>query len=207
VVYLLGAVTEQAPCRNALPPAHAAERQKIHLARLHSRLGGGWRRGYQAGHEELRCACAILSKDLVIKDAVVTDVSPLMPGVAVVQGMTVVAQIEVPSAALRIVTASSDNTARLLRIFPGTQEIVAVAKAASPRCLTAEQRHQFFLPAEPPTWCAGEILTTRLPGNNGSAIHCPVSARRCHLRREKVRCAGEIVSERGSLGNDCRRTA
>src|SRR5258707_295526 len=53
----------------------------------------------------------------------------------------------------RIVTASSDNTARLLRIFPGTQEIVAVAKAASPRCLTAEQRHQFFLPAEPPTWC------------------------------------------------------
>src|SRR5712671_1327958 len=54
----------------------------------------------------------------------------------------------------RIVTASSDNTARLLRIFPGgTEEIVAVAKAASPRCLTAEQRHQFFLPAEPPTWC------------------------------------------------------
>ena len=53
----------------------------------------------------------------------------------------------------RIVTASEDKTARLLRIFPGTEEIVAVAKAASPRCLTAEQRHQFFLPAEPPTWC------------------------------------------------------
>jgi WD40 repeat protein len=54
----------------------------------------------------------------------------------------------------RIVTASSDKTARLLRILPyGTEEIVAVAKAASPRCLTAEQRHQFFLPAEPPTWC------------------------------------------------------
>jgi transposase len=54
----------------------------------------------------------------------------------------------------RIVTASRDKTVRLLRIFPGgTEEIVAVAKAASPRCLTAEQRHQFFLPAEPPTWC------------------------------------------------------
>jgi hypothetical protein len=53
----------------------------------------------------------------------------------------------------RIVTASLDKTARLSRIFPGTEEIVAVAKAASPRCLTAEQRHQFFLPAEPPTWC------------------------------------------------------
>jgi hypothetical protein len=47
-----------------------------------------------------------------------------------------------------------DSTARLLKIFPGgTEEIVAVAKAASPRCLTTEQRPQFFLPAEPPTWC------------------------------------------------------
>jgi WD40 repeat protein len=53
----------------------------------------------------------------------------------------------------RIVTASDDKTARLLRIFSGTEELVAVAKAASPRCLTAEQRQQFFLPAEPPTWC------------------------------------------------------
>jgi WD40 repeat protein len=53
----------------------------------------------------------------------------------------------------RIVAASWDSTARLLRIFRGTEEIVAVAKAASARCLTAEQRHQFFLPAEPPTWC------------------------------------------------------
>jgi len=53
----------------------------------------------------------------------------------------------------RIVTTSRDNTARLLRSFPGTEEIVAVAKAASPRCLTTKQRHQFFLPAEPPTWC------------------------------------------------------
>ncbi len=53
----------------------------------------------------------------------------------------------------RIVTASSDKTARLLRIFPGgTEEIVAVAKAASPRCLTAKQRHQFFLPTVPPSW-------------------------------------------------------
>jgi energy-coupling factor transporter ATP-binding protein EcfA2 len=52
-----------------------------------------------------------------------------------------------------IVTASADKTARLFRIFLGTEEIVAIAKAASPRCLTTEQRHQFFLPAEPPTWC------------------------------------------------------
>ena len=50
-----------------------------------------------------------------------------------------------------IVIATRDNTARLSRVFPGgTKEIVAVAKAASPRCLTAEQRHPFFLPVEPP---------------------------------------------------------
>ena len=54
----------------------------------------------------------------------------------------------------RIVIASGEKTARLLRMFPGgTGEIVAVAKAASPRCLTAEQRRQFFLPPEPPNWC------------------------------------------------------
>jgi WD40 repeat protein len=53
----------------------------------------------------------------------------------------------------RIVTASKDNTARLFTIVPGgTEEIVAAAKAALPRGLTAEQRHQFSLPAEPPTW-------------------------------------------------------
>jgi WD40 repeat protein len=53
----------------------------------------------------------------------------------------------------RTVTASDDKTVWLLRIFTATDEIVAVAKAASPRCLTTEQRHQFFLPAEPPAWC------------------------------------------------------
>ena len=52
-----------------------------------------------------------------------------------------------------ILTTSWDKTARLSRIFLGTEELVAVAKAAAPRCLTAEQRRQFFLPAEPPTWC------------------------------------------------------
>ena len=73
----------------------------------------------------------------------------------------------------RIVTASDDKTARLLRIFPDTQELVADAKAASPRCLTAEQRS--ILPASPSrppgasSWRNG--LTTRSPGNSGSARH------------------------------------
>jgi hypothetical protein len=37
-----------------------------------------------------------------------------------------------------------------------TEEIVAVAKAASPRRLTTEQRHQFFLLADPPAWCIAQ---------------------------------------------------
>ena len=45
----------------------------------------------------------------------------------------------------RIVTASDDKTARLWNIFPNTEEFVAAAKAAIPRCLTAKQRAAFFL--------------------------------------------------------------
>jgi hypothetical protein len=53
----------------------------------------------------------------------------------------------------RIVTASRDNTARLWEIFVNTQQLVAHAKAAVPRCLTAAQLADFFLPKEPPPWC------------------------------------------------------
>jgi predicted oxidoreductase (fatty acid repression mutant protein) len=53
----------------------------------------------------------------------------------------------------RIVTASFDKTARLWDVFADTQELVSHAKAAIPRCLTAAQRSQFFLPPEPPMWC------------------------------------------------------
>jgi hypothetical protein len=53
----------------------------------------------------------------------------------------------------RIVTASADKTARLWEIFANAQELVSHAKAAIPRCLTAVQRNEFFLPPEPPMWC------------------------------------------------------
>jgi hypothetical protein len=53
----------------------------------------------------------------------------------------------------RIVTASSDQTARLWEISANTQELVSHAKTAIPRCLTAAQRTAFFLPSEPPLWC------------------------------------------------------
>jgi hypothetical protein len=53
----------------------------------------------------------------------------------------------------RIVTASSDNTARLWEIFTTTQDLVTHAKAIAPRCLSAEQRTSFSLPPEPPLWC------------------------------------------------------
>ena len=53
----------------------------------------------------------------------------------------------------RIVTASQDKTAQIWDIFPDTQALVSVAKAAVPRCLTPAQRKAFFLPPEPPAWC------------------------------------------------------
>jgi WD40 repeat protein len=53
----------------------------------------------------------------------------------------------------RIVTTSFDQTARLWEISVNTQDLVSHAKAAIPRCLTAAQRNEFFLPPEPPLWC------------------------------------------------------
>jgi WD40 repeat protein len=53
----------------------------------------------------------------------------------------------------RIVTASGDKTARLWKVFTNTQEAVSHAKAVTPRCLSAAQRKNFGLPAEPPLWC------------------------------------------------------
>jgi WD40 repeat protein len=53
----------------------------------------------------------------------------------------------------RIVTASEDKTARLWDVIATTQQLVSAAKAAIPRCLTAEQRTTVFLPTEPAAWC------------------------------------------------------
>jgi WD40 repeat protein len=53
----------------------------------------------------------------------------------------------------RIVTASADKGVRLWEVFANTQEFVAQAKAASPRCLSPARRIEFFLPPEPPSWC------------------------------------------------------
>ena len=61
---------------------------------------------------------------------------------------------------LRVITGSFDKTARLWRLYPTTKDLIDDAKAAVPRCLTPEQREQFFLDAEPPAWC---IETGRWP--------------------------------------------
>jgi hypothetical protein len=53
-----------------------------------------------------------------------------------------------------IVTGSSDVTTRLWHVFVDTRKLIATAKAAAPRCLSAEQRAaSYFLPAQPPAWC------------------------------------------------------
>ena len=45
----------------------------------------------------------------------------------------------------RIVTASDDDTARIWRVFPTTQDLVDYARSIMPRELTPEQRRSFFL--------------------------------------------------------------
>ncbi len=47
-----------------------------------------------------------------------------------------------------VVTASSDRTARIWRVFRTTQELIDYARNIVPRQLTPEQRKQFFLEAE-----------------------------------------------------------
>jgi WD40 repeat protein len=53
----------------------------------------------------------------------------------------------------RILTGSSDRTARVWRVFPDTQTLVDHAKTVTPRCLTKTERAQFLLSPEPPGWC------------------------------------------------------
>jgi hypothetical protein len=53
----------------------------------------------------------------------------------------------------RVVTASSDGTARVWNVFPDLQALVTRAKSDVPRCLTPAQRETFFLRPEPPVWC------------------------------------------------------
>ena len=56
---------------------------------------------------------------------------------------------------MRIVTASprEEVPVRLWTIYPNTQELIAHAKTAAPRCLTVADRISYFLQAEPPSWC------------------------------------------------------
>jgi WD40 repeat protein len=45
----------------------------------------------------------------------------------------------------RVVTASDDDTAKIWRVFPTTQDLVDYAKSIVARHLTPEQRKAFFL--------------------------------------------------------------
>jgi len=47
--------------------------------------------------------------------------------------------------ALRLLTASTDGTARIWLVFSTVKALVEYARAIMPRALTPEQRKQFFL--------------------------------------------------------------
>jgi WD40 repeat protein len=53
----------------------------------------------------------------------------------------------------RILTASLDTTARLWTVPKTLAELIAKAKIAVPRCLTAKQRQNAYLAEDPPNWC------------------------------------------------------
>jgi WD40 repeat protein len=56
----------------------------------------------------------------------------------------------------RIATASEDRTGRVWRISqtqPTVQQALDTARSRVPRCLTAEQRKDYFLDETPPRWC------------------------------------------------------
>ena len=53
---------------------------------------------------------------------------------------------------LRIVTASG-KSAYVWRVELSTDRLVQTAKRSVTRCLTQEQRAQYFLPKAPPIWC------------------------------------------------------
>jgi len=48
-----------------------------------------------------------------------------------------------------IITTSNDDTARIWPVFSNAQKLIDYANQIVPRCLTPEQRKQFFLPPEP----------------------------------------------------------
>jgi hypothetical protein len=89
----------------------------------------------------------------------------------------------------RVVTASSDGTARLWEVFADTQKLISAAKMAAPRCLTAEQREaSFFLSAEPPAWCI-EMAKWRIRrplGRHGLPTNAPAKIRDCPRRDDSV---------------------
>jgi hypothetical protein len=63
------------------------------------------------------------------------------------------AHLRRPTPTGRILTASSDNTARVWETFPEPQTLVDHMKTEVPRCLTPEQRQALFLAPTPPRWC------------------------------------------------------
>jgi len=59
----------------------------------------------------------------------------------------------------RVATAALDQTVRLWRLEPvpvSTQALVNSGISRVPRCLSPDQRTQFFLAASPPAWCNGK---------------------------------------------------
>lgn len=53
----------------------------------------------------------------------------------------------------RVLTASEDGTARSWTISMNIEHLISLAKSSVPRCLSREQRREYFLPEAFPSWC------------------------------------------------------
>jgi WD40 repeat protein len=54
-----------------------------------------------------------------------------------------------------IITASDDGTAKAWKIASNIDQLINLAKLSIPRCLSKEQRREYFLPEDIPDWCVG----------------------------------------------------
>jgi hypothetical protein len=53
----------------------------------------------------------------------------------------------------KLLAVAVSGFVRILRLFPDWESLLAAAKSAMPRCLTAEERQQYNMGQMPPRWC------------------------------------------------------
>lgn len=64
-----------------------------------------------------------------------------------------ISSVQFNATGTKLVTGSKDGTARIWPVLPDASTLIRSARSAMPRCLTAAELKEAFLPPEPPDWC------------------------------------------------------